>query len=52
MQYVVFDSHIGADSLTYEPTVTELSEVTSRNGSNGRLVILRDVTEQRAESQR
>jgi CheY-like chemotaxis protein/PAS domain-containing protein len=51
MQDVVFDSHIGADSLTYEPTVTELSEVTSRNGSNGRLVILRDVTEQRAASE-
>ena len=51
MQYVVFDSHIGADSLTYEPTVTELSKVTSRNGSNGRLVILRDVTEERAASE-
>ncbi len=51
IQDVVFDSHIGANSLTYEPSVTELSDVASENGSNGRLLILRDVTEQRAASE-
>ncbi|MBT3995246.1 MAG: response regulator [Chloroflexi bacterium] len=50
VQDVVFDSPIGAASSTYAPSVTELSDATSESGSNGRLVILRDVTEQRAAS--
>ena len=36
--------------MIYSPTVTELSESASKSGSTGRLIILRDVTEQRAAS--
>jgi signal transduction histidine kinase/CheY-like chemotaxis protein/PAS domain-containing protein len=48
---VVFESPTGAEPTTYAPTVTELSEDASTSHSTGRLVILRDVTDQRKASE-
>ena len=44
------DPTTGAEMI-YSPTVTELSENTGEKGSDGRLVILRDVTDQRKASE-
>ena len=41
----------GVESLIYSPTVTELSESSDESRPTGRLVILRDVTEQRQASE-
>jgi PAS domain S-box-containing protein len=50
---VVFPDLHGSGSMTYSPTVTDLSESSYSDDSsiNGRLVILRDVTEQRQASE-
>lgn len=40
----------GAETYSYLPTITELSDGASSGGSTGRLVILRDVTDQRKAS--
>ncbi len=49
---IVFTGSSGTESAIYVPSVTELSEEeSSSSGSRGRLVILRDVTEQRIASE-
>ncbi|NQW19862.1 MAG: response regulator [Chloroflexi bacterium] len=48
---VVLTSESELESLIYSPTVTELSDGATKRGSTGRLVILRDVTEQRRASE-
>ncbi len=48
---VLIERTSGLDSLIYAPTVTVLTDAASKDGSSGRLVILRDVTEQRKASE-
>ena len=48
---VVIASPTGAEPMTYAPTVTKLLEDVGTTESTGRLVILRDVTDQRKASE-
>ena len=47
---VVIKNPITQEPVVYSPTVTELSDNISENSTGGRLLILRDVTEQRKAS--
>lgn len=48
---IVFSDPRDVSSKIYTPTVTDLTESASNGGSGGRLVILRDVTDQRRASE-
>ncbi len=48
---IEFTSASGTETSIYMPTVTELSDSSGQSGQSGRLVMLRDVTEQRKASE-
>ena len=48
---IAFSDRNDVASKIYTPTVTELTEASGNGGSGGRLVILRDVTDQRRASE-